>query len=332
MKPNIAILGATGAVGLEFLAILEQRGVGVGKLRLLASPRSAGTKLRFRGEEVQVDEVGPTSFDGIDIGLFSAGAAASRLWAPAAMRAGARVVDNSSAFRMEPGVPLVIPEINPQTIGDARLIANPNCSAIILNMAVWPLHRVRPVRRIVVSTYQAASGAGRRAMLELERQTRDVLKGQPAAPKVFPHQIAFNLFSHNSPIGEDGYNGEESKIIAETRKIFGVPGLAVTATCIRVPVLRAHSEAINLTFEQPINEREAREILSHAPGVKVIDDRAANRFPMPLDATGIDEVLVGRIRQDVSQPDGRGIEFFACGDQLRKGAALNALQIAECLL
>ena len=332
MELNIAILGATGAVGLEFLAVLEQRRTPVGKLRLLASARSAGTTLPFRGKDVLVEEVGAESFKGIDIALFSAGASASKVWAPVATAAGARVVDNSSAFRMDETVPLVIPEINPQAIGDAAIVANPNCSTIIMNMAVWPLHRVHPVRRIVVSTYQAASGAGRQAMLELERQTRDLLAGKPAAPKVFPHQIAFNLFSHNTTIGEDGYNVEERKMILETRKIFGEPDMAITATCIRVPVLRAHSESINLTFEQPITEDEVRAILSKAPGVKVVDDRSGNRFPMPIDASGRDECYVGRIRRDVSQLDGRGIELFVSGDQLRKGAALNAVQIAECIL
>jgi aspartate-semialdehyde dehydrogenase len=332
MEPNIAILGATGAVGLEFLSVLEQRRTPVGKLRLLASARSAGTKLVFRRQDISVEEVTADCFKGIDIALFSAGTSASRTWAPIATAAGARVVDNSSAFRMDDGVPLVIPEINSQAIGHAAVIANPNCSTIIMNMAVWPLHRSHPVRRIVVSTYQAASGAGRQAMLELERQTRDLLAGRPAAPKVFPHQIAFNLFSHNTPIGEDGYNVEERKMILETRKIFDAPDLAITATCIRVPVLRAHSESINLTFEQPITEDEVRAILSKAPGVKVMDDRSGNRFPMPIHASGQDDCYVGRIRSDVSQLDGRGIELFVSGDQLRKGAALNAVQIAECML
>ncbi len=331
MGVSIGILGATGAVGVEFLAVLEGRGVPVTRMRLLASARSAGKTIRFRGEELRVEEVGARSFDGLDIAFFSAGAAASRVWAPVATAAGARVIDNSSAFRMDEGVPLVVPEINAEAIGDARLIANPNCSTIIMNMAVWPLHRVHRVRRIAVCTYQAASGAGRRAMLELEDQTRDVLAGRPAAPNVFPHQIAFNLFSHDAPVGENGYNLEEHKMIVETRKIFGEPKLAITATCIRVPVLRAHSEAVNLTFEEPVSENEAREILSRAPGVKVIDDRAGNRFPMPIDAAGEDDCFVGRIRRDVSQGDGRGIELFVCGDQLRKGAALNGLQIAECI-
>lgn len=331
MKRSYAILGATGAVGREFLAILAERRAEIGSLRLLASARSAGQVVEFRGQPIRVEEVGPRSFDGVDIGLFSAGASVSKTWAPVAVAAGARVIDNSSAFRMDADVPLVVPEINPQAIGDARVIANPNCSTIIMNMAVWPLHQRRRVRRIVVSTYQAASGAGWAAMQELENQTRDVLSGRPATPRLFPHPIAFNLFSHNTAIREDGYNVEERKMILETRKIFGEPDLQITATCVRVPVLRAHSESINLTFEQPIRESEVREILANAPGVRLVDDRAANRFPMPLDASSRDECLVGRIRQDLSQPDGRGIELFVCGDQLRKGAALNAVQIAECL-
>jgi aspartate-semialdehyde dehydrogenase len=328
---NVAILGATGAVGMEFLDVLARRAFPVGRLSLLASARSAGRTLEFAGQPVEVREVRPDSFDGINLALFSAGATASKQWAPVAIEAGAFVVDNSSAFRMEPGVPLVIPEINPQAIGDAPIIANPNCSTIIMNMAVWPLHRRWRVRRIVVSTYQAASGAGWKAMQELEEQTRAVLAGQPAKPAVFPHACAFNLFSHNTPIGPDGYNTEESKVIAETRKILDAPGLAITATCIRVPVRRAHSESINLTFERPVDEAEARRILAAAPGVKVVDDRQANRFPMPLEASGQDAVLVGRIRRDASQPDGRGLDLFASGDQLLKGAALNAVQIAELL-
>jgi aspartate-semialdehyde dehydrogenase len=331
-KAKLAILGATGAVGLEFLNILEQRDVEADDLRLLASARSAGKMMPYRGTTLAVAEVGPDSFDGVDIALFSAGGSASRQWAPIATGAGARVVDNSSAFRMDDGVPLVIPEINAESIGDAPIIANPNCSTIIMNMAVWPLHRLRPVERIVVSTYQAVSGAGQQAMFELERQTRAVLDGKPAVPSVLPVQSAFNLFSHNTPIDERGYNTEEMKMVHETRKIFAAPGLAVTATCIRVPVLRAHSESINLTFRQPVTAEEVRDILSTAPGLRVVDDREHNRFPMPIDATGRDACLVGRIRQDISQPDGRGIELFVCGDQLRKGAALNAVQIAECIL
>ncbi|HKQ48651.1 MAG TPA: aspartate-semialdehyde dehydrogenase [Phycisphaerae bacterium] len=331
MKRNVAILGATGAVGREFVSILQERNWDIGELRLLASSRSAGVDASFNSQTIRVQEVGPESFKGIDIALFSAGAGPSRTWAPIAVKSGARVVDNSSAFRMDADVPLVVPEINADAIGEARIIANPNCSTIIMNMAVWPLHQRRSVKRIVVSTYQAASGAGWQAMQELEDQSRDILAGKPAAPKVFPHAIAFNLFSHNTTIGADGYNVEESKMILETRKIFRAPELAITATCIRVPVLRAHSESINLTFAETMSEQEAREVLSAAPGVTVVDDRANNRFPMPIEASGKDDVLVGRIRQDASQPDGRGIDLFVSGDQLRKGAALNAVQIAEAL-
>lgn len=329
---NVAVLGATGAVGVEFLRVLDERRFPVDELRLLASARSAGATLEFMGRRIKVDEVGPRSFAGVHVALFSAGATASRTWAPAAVEAGARVIDNSSAFRMDPAVPLVIPEINPEAIGDAGIIANPNCSTIIMAVPVWPLHRRFRVRRIVVSTYQAASGAGWRAMQELQEQTRDVLDGRPPQPQVFPHACAFNLFSHNSAIGPDGYNVEETKMIHETRKIFGEPDLAITATCIRVPVLRAHSESINLTFETPAPEDEVRRILGESPGVQVIDDRAANRFPMPVEASGRDAVLVGRIRRDASQPDGRGIELFVSGDQLLKGAALNAVQIAERMI
>lgn len=331
MKPRIAILGATGAVGREFLRILEERAIPVDSLRLLASTRSAGTRLRLRGEERVVEAVTEAGFDGIDVALFSAGAGVSRRWAPVATAAGARVVDNSSAFRMVPDVPLVIPEINADRIGDAPLVANPNCSTIIMNMVVWPLHSRHPVERIVVSTYQAASGAGSAAMRELESQTRDILDGRPVTPHVLPYQAAFNLFSHDSEIDASGYNAEERKMVHETRKIFGAEDLAISATCVRVPVPRVHSESINLTFVEPISEGVVREILAGAPGVSVIDDRSANRFPMPIDAAGKDDCFVGRIRSDVSQPDGRGIELFVCGDQLRKGAALNALQIAELL-
>ena len=331
MTPNIAILGATGAVGEEFLSVLGQRETPIGTLRLLASERSAGMKMPFRGDDLTVEAVGPGSFDGIDVALFSAGGKAARKWAPIAVQAGARVIDNSSAYRMDPDIPLVIPEINAGAVGQAPIIANPNCSTIIMNMAVWPLHRVRPVRRIVVATYQAASGAGRQAMVELERQTRDVLDGKPIMPRILPWQSAFNLFSHNTAIDESGYNTEEAKMVHETRKIFDAPDLPITATCIRVPVLRAHSEAVNLTFDEPFPEAEAREILENAPGLELVDNRSLNHFPMPIEATGRDDVLVGRIRQDVSQSDNRGLELFVCGDQLRKGAALNAVQILELI-
>ena len=251
----------------------------------------------------------------------------------AAVQAGAVVVDNTSAFRMDPEIPLVVPEINPDDLAHHRgIVANPNCSTIILDVVVWPLYREHRVRRIVVATYQAISGAGARAMEELETQTRQVQAGKPAQPRELPHQIAFNLFSHNSKIGPDGYCEEETKMIRETRKIFHDDDIAITATCVRVPILRAHSEAVNLEFEGRVSEEEVRRILAAAPGVKIVDDREANYFPMPLEASGQDDVLVGRIRRDISQPDGRGIDLFVSGDQLRQGAALNAVQIAEAMI
>lgn len=290
-------------------------------------------KIPVNGHDFIVSELTDHSFEGVDYAIFSAGGDRSKHFAPIAVKAGTVVIDNSSAFRMDPSTPLVVPEINP---GDVKthngIIANPNCSTIIMDMAVWPLHRVNPIRRIVVSTYQSASGAGAAAMEELRTQTADHLAGRKVVPRVFPHPIAFNLFSHNTPIGPDGYNTEERKMIEETRKIFHAPSIAIAPTCIRVPVLRAHSESINLTFERPMTPQEAHSILSDAPGVTVVNDLEANRFPMPIEASGRDDVYVGRIRQDVSQPDGRGIELFACGDQLRKGAALNAIQIAELLI
>ncbi len=332
MFKTVAIVGATGAVGNEFRALIAQRGWNAERYVMLASARSAGREVRLGDRGYVVQELIDSSFEGVELALFSAGGSTSQRFAPVAARAGAVVVDNSSAFRMEPEVPLVIPEINPQDAQDHRgIIANPNCSTIVLLMAVWPLHRVSRVRRIVVSTYQAVSGAGLRAMEELQRQTRDVLAGKTPRPEVFPHPCAFNLFSHNSPIDATGYNAEERKMVHETHKILHDQAIAVTATCVRVPVLRAHSEAVNLTFEKPMTARQAREILSAAPGVRVVDQLDPPHFPMPIEATGIDEVLVGRIRQDISQPDGRGIDLFISGDQLRKGAALNAIQIAELL-
>ena len=332
MVKHLAVVGATGAVGREACALLNQRSLSVEKVTLLASARSAGTIINVRGHDLEVRELGEGSFAGVDYALFSAGGDVSRAFVPIAVKAGAVVIDNSSAFRMEPGVPLVVPEINP---GDARdhqgIIANPNCSTIIMNMAIWPLHRANPVKRIVVSTYQAVSGAGAAAIQELRSQSTAVLADQPAECRVFPHPIAFNVFSHDTPIDEDGYNTEERKMVSETRKIFHAPSLAITATCIRVPVFRAHSESINLTFTHPITPDEVRSILAEAPGIEIVDDRAANRFPMPLDASGKDACLVGRIRQDVSQPDNRGIDLFVSGDQIRKGAALNAIQIIELL-
>jgi aspartate-semialdehyde dehydrogenase len=328
---NVAILGATGAVGTELIELLASRNFPIAKLRLFASPKSAGTTLKFRGEEITVESVDDRSFEGIDIVLASAGGSTSKALAPQAVAAGAVVIDNSSAFRMRPDVPLVIPEVNPDAAADHHgIIANPNCTTILMAVAVYPLHQVQPIQRIVAATYQSASGAGARAMAEVETQSRDILDGKTPKPEIFPYPLAFNLFPHNTPIGENGYCEEEMKMVNETRKIFSAPDLRVTATCIRVPVLRAHSEAINLEFATPFDPDKARSILAQAPGVKLVEDWSANYFPMPIDASGKDEVLVGRIRQDISHAN--GLELWLCGDQIRKGAALNAVQIAELLI
>jgi aspartate-semialdehyde dehydrogenase len=324
-------LGATGAVGTELLELLEQRNFPLSELKLLASPRSVGRTLVFRGQEIAIEAVSDRAFDGIDIVLASAGAATTKEWAAKAIAAGAVIIDNSSAYRMDATVPLVVPEVNPQAAASHRgLIANPNCTTILMAVAIYPLHRVQPIRRIVAATYQSASGAGARAMEEVKVQTQAILNGEAPQPKIFPYPLAFNLFPHNSKLMESGYCEEELKMMNETRKIFGAPDLRVTATCVRVPVLRAHSEAINLEFDQPFSVQKAREILSQAPGVKLVEDWSANYFPMPIDATGKDEVLVGRIRQDLSHSC--GLELWLCGDQIRKGAALNAVQIAELLV
>ena len=333
MGCNLAIAGVTGAVGQEFLKILEERHFLFDSLRMLASSRSAGKTIEFKGKEYVVQKLTRKSFDGIDIVLFSAGGARSKEFAPAAVKAGAVVVDNSSAFRMDPDTPLVIPEINPEKIDEHKgIIANPNCSTIIGIVPVWPLHKANPVKRMVISTYQAASGAGQSAMLELENQSREILEGKEPTCQAFPYQIAFNVFSHNSSLGPNGYNEEEMKMVKETRKIFDCADIAITCTCIRIPVFRAHCESINLEFTNPITPEQVRDLLSTAPGVSVLDDRENNRFPMPIDATGKDDVFVGRIRQDESIADNRGINIWVVGDQLRKGAALNAVQIAEKLL
>ena len=330
---HIAVLGATGVVGVEILSVLEQRNFPVSSLLPLASARSAGKTITFRGKDVRVERAGPEVFDGIDLVLASAGATVTRELAPAIRRSGALLVDNSSAFRMDPTVPLVVPEVNPETLASHNgIIANPNCVAIILAVAVAPIHRAVGVRRIVVSTYQSASGAGLAAMEELQSQAREVLDGKEPTPTALPHPIAFNVFSHNTAIGPDGYNGEETKVMTEVRKILAEPDLAITATCVRVPVLRAHTESINLTLKQPLAPEQARALLAEAPGIEIVDDREKNLFPMPKIATGRDAVYVGRIRRDMSQPEGMGLDLFVCGDQLRKGAALNAVQIAETLV
>ena len=327
---HVAIAGATGAVGTEFLQLLESREFPLASLRLLASERSAGRLLSFRGRPHPVDLLTEDSFKGIDIAFFSAGGSRSKEFAPAAVRAGAVVIDNSSAYRMDPNVPLVIPEVNPNDIRAHKgILANPNCSTIVMLMAVAPLRQLAPIRRIVASTYQAASGAGAQAMQELLEQTNDVLRDRPLSPRVFPHPIAFNLFSHNTKIDDSGYNEEERKMIYESRKILHDPTLKITATCVRVPVLRAHSESLNIEFEagtRPTLEA-IRHALSRFPGVQVVDNREENHFPMPIEASGRDEVLVGRLRYDVSNED--AIDLFLSGDQILKGAALNGIQIAE---
>jgi aspartate-semialdehyde dehydrogenase len=332
MSFNVAIVGATGAVGQEFLNVLAHRKFPIKSLKLLASARSAGKKAEFDGQTLTIEELTRDSFRGIEIAFFSAGGSISKEFAPAAVQAGAVVIDNTSAFRMKDGVPLVVPEVNPEQIHKHNgLIANPNCSTIIMNVPVWPLHKVNRVKRMVVSTYQAVSGAGAWGLWELEAQTKAYAKGEPIHKDKFPHQIVNNLFCHNSAIAENGYNEEENKMVNETRKIFGDAKIMVTATCVRVPVPRAHCESINLEFERPITPDQVREILAKAPGVKIVDDCAKNHFPMPLEASGQDDVLVGRIRQDISRDDGRGIDLFVAGDQIRKGAATNAVQIGERL-
>jgi len=332
-EPVVAIAGVTGAVGAEFIATMDKRGFRVGKLKALASARSAGKRLTFRGQEIVVEELTEGSFAGVDIALFSAGSSVSRRFSPIAAKAGAVVIDNSSAFRMEADVPLVIPEINARRVREHKgIIAVPNCSAITALVPLWPIHRQNRIKRLILSTYQAASGAGAAAMEELVESTRASLAGRAYQRTVLPHPYAFNVFNHDTRIDpETGYNEEETKVIKETRKIFEDDRIAVGVTCVRVPVLRAHCQAITFECEKPITEQEVGTILSEAPGVKIIDDRVKNYFPMPIDASGQDDVLVGRIRKDLSDPSGHSISMFVAADQLLKGAALNAIQIAELL-
>ena len=324
------MLGATGAVGQEILALLEERRFPLAELLPLASPRSAGQELSWQGKSLTVQPVQAGCFTGVDLVLASAGGSVSRAWAPEAVAAGAVVIDNSSAFRLDPEVPLVVPEVNPEAAFRHRgVIANPNCTTILLTVALAPLAARRPIRRVVISTYQSASGAGARAMEELRQLSRTVLDGGEPVSSVLPHSLAFNLFLHNSPLEPSGYCEEELKMLNETRKIMELPDLRLSATCVRVPVLRAHSEAVNIEFSEPFPVEEARALLAVAPGVELIEDFGANRFPMPTDVTGRDPVAVGRIRQDLSEPN--ALELWLCGDQIRKGAALNAIQIAELL-
>ncbi|MDR1611275.1 MAG: aspartate-semialdehyde dehydrogenase [Planctomycetota bacterium] len=333
MAKNVAVVGVTGAVGQEMINCLERRNFPVNELKVMASARSAGKTIKFRGKDLTVTEAAADSFAGVDIALMAVEADQSREFSPAAVKAGAVVIDNSSAYRMDPACPLVVPEVNPRAVKEMKkgIIANPNCSTIIMNVSVWPLHKVNSVSRIIVSTYQAASGSGKPAMDELAETARAWVEGRPIEPKVFPYQLVMNLFSLNSGLTDNGYNSEEMKMTNETRKIFGAPGMMVAATCVRVPVMRVHCESIALEFEKPMSPEEARKILEAAPGVKVLDDRAKNRSPQPLDAAGRDDVFVGRIREDISLP-GRGLMLWVAGDQILKGAALNAVQIAELLV
>lgn len=338
MSFKVAIVGATGAVGVEFMKVLERRNFPISELRLLASKRSAGTKLAFRGTDHTVTELNQDSFAGCDLALFSAGSSISKQYREACVKAGCLMVDNSSAFRLEEGVPLVVPEINPaeaakalQRNGGKGVIANPNCVTIIALVALAPLHREAGIKRLVAATYQSASGAGHAAMVELQEGTRASLDGKPFTPKVLPVPYAFNLFPHNSPWMEDkGYCEEEMKLLKESHKILGDSSPRITATCVRVPVLRCHSEALNVEFVRPLSVKRAYEVLAAAPGLQVVEDRARNRWPMPMDVSGKDNVYVGRIRADHSQPN--TLDIWVVGDQLLKGAALNAVQCAEVAL
>ncbi|MBL8631236.1 MAG: aspartate-semialdehyde dehydrogenase [Rhodospirillaceae bacterium] len=333
-NPVVAVVGATGAVGAEFMDCMTKRKFPVSEVRLLASARSAGKTQKYNGKDIVIQELTADSFKGVDIAMFSAGGSISKEFAPHAVKAGAVVVDNSSAFRMNPDVPLVVPEINAGEIAKHKgIIANPNCSVIIAITPLWPIHKINRINRLIISTYQAASGAGAAAMEELRASTQAYLEGKEYKNTVLPHPYAFNLFSHNTKIDPaTGYNDEETKVIQETKKIFNDQAIRVQATCVRVPVFRAHAESITFECERPISPNEVREILKTAPGVKIVDDIEKNYFPMPKDASGQFDILVGRIRQDVSDPSGKSISIFVAGDQLLKGAALNAVQIAEELI
>ena len=328
---RVAIAGATGAVGTEMLKTLEKRNFPVSSLKLLASERSVGRKLVFKGKEIAVELLRPEAFDDVDIVLSSTSGTLSKQFSPAAVERGAVVVDNTSAFRMDPNVPLVVPEVNPEDIKWHKgIIANPNCSTIIANVPLFPIYKKFGLKRFVSCTYQAVSGAGAWGIEELREQTKAYLAGEPIVKNKFPHQIAFNVFSHNSAIGPDGFNEEEAKMIRETRKIFHDDSITISATCVRVPVFRAHTEALHCELKEKATPEEIRELLSTAPGVKVIDDVENNHFPMPIESTEEYEVRVGRIRTDYLFDN--GIAMLISGDQLLKGAAFNAVQIAELLL
>lgn len=336
-KYNVAILGATGAVGQEFLNLIEERNFPFAELKMLASKRSAGKKIQFMGKEYTVEEATEDSFKGVDIALF-AGGAASKTFAPAAVKAGAVVIDNSSAFRMDPEVPLVVPEVNPEAIANHKgIIANPNCSTIIMVMALKPLYNISKIKRVVVSTYQAVSGGGKEAMAELEEQVKAINEGRPVVANILPgaslakhYQIAFNLIPQIDVFKDNLYTKEEMKMIDETKKIMNDDSMRITATTIRVPVYRSHAESVNVEFEEEISVEKAREVLAAFPGVTLTDNPDEQIYPMPLETSGKDDVEVGRIRKDYSTDN--ALNFWVCGDQIRKGAALNALQIAEYMI
>lgn len=336
-KYNVAILGATGAVGAEFLRLIEERNFPFAELKLLASKRSAGQVIKFMGKDYVVEEATENSFEGVEIALF-AGGSISETFAPIAVKAGAVVIDNSSTFRMDPEVPLVVPEVNPEAIARHKgIIANPNCSTIIMAMALKPLHDIVPIKRVVVSTYQAVSGGGKEAMEELEEQVADIVAGRPVTAKILPgaslkkhYQIAFNLIPQIDIFKENLYTKEEMKMILETRKIMNAPEMKITATTVRVPVYRSHAESVNVEFEGNIDLAEARAALEKFPGVKLTDNPDEQIYPMPLNTSGFDDVEVGRLRYDESVE--HGVNFWCCGDQIRKGAALNTLQIAEYMI
>lgn len=325
---KVAIVGATGLVGLEFIKVLEQRNFPMDSIKLLASERSIGKKLFVAHREIEVKETASESFKGIDIALFSAGAEISRYFSPIAAQSGAVVIDNSSAFRMVDTVPLVVPEVNPEDIKWHKgIIANPNCSTIQMVVAIYPLHKVNPIKRLIAATYQAVSGTGSAAVDELTAQVKQVLDGQTTIPHVYPHQIAFNVLPEIDVFLDNGYTKEEWKMVEETRKIMHAYDIAISATCVRVPVLIGHSIAVNMEFSQPMSPDEARRILAQAPGVKIMDDPVISLYPQPWSAAGTDEVFVGRIHRDASHPN--GLVMWIVADNLRKGAALNAVQIAE---
>ncbi|MBU1919077.1 MAG: aspartate-semialdehyde dehydrogenase [bacterium] len=330
-KYNIAIVGATGAVGSEFLSVLEKRNFPIANLKLLASKRSAGKTILFKNKDYIVEELTTESFSNIDIALFSAGGDRAKEFAPAAVKAGAIVIDNSSAFRMDSDVPLIVPEVNPEAAKNHKgIIANPNCTTIIMCVALAPIHKINPVKRIIMASYQAVSGAGAMALEELKEQQKNILEGNQPQASIFKHVIANNVFSHDSDMQDNGYNQEEMKMVHETRKIFSDNTISISPTCIRVPIYRAHSEALHMELTHPVHIKTITEALQKAPGLKIIDDNQNNYFPMPLDASFQDDVLVGRIRKDLDND--KGLNIFICGDQLLKGAALNAVQIAELLI